>query len=59
MFLGSIVSKYKVGQTTKLPTPTKEGYTFVGWSLSSLLSDTFTTLPTDTMQDIKLYAKFE
>ena len=26
MFLGSIVSKYKVGQTTKLPTPTKEPY---------------------------------
>ena len=42
-----------------LPTPYKDGYTFVGWSLSSLLSDTFTTLPTDTMQDIKLYAKFE
>ena len=41
-----------------LPTPVLEGKVFKGWALSQNSEETFTTLPTDVMDNLTLYAIF-
>lgn len=47
---------YKVGQEIKLPTPTKKGYTFLGWYENDVLIN---TLDTNAKRDYTLVAKWE
>lgn len=47
---------YKVGQEIKLPTPTKKGYTFLGWYENDVLIN---TLDTNVKRDYTLVAKWE
>lgn len=56
---GSIVEGYNAfeGENVKLPSTTKEGYTFLGWYLDSDLTLTAKDKKVDS--DIKLYAKWE
>ena len=46
---------YKVGQEIKLPTPTKKGYTFLGWYENDVLIN---TLDTNAKRDYTLVAKW-
>lgn len=46
------------GQEASLPTPTKEGYTFLGWTLTNN-GDDFVTSPYVPTGDVTLYAKWE
>ncbi len=60
---GGIVDNYIEEYTiatlpTLLPIPKLEGKVFVGWALSNTSNETFTTLPTDIMGDVILYAIF-
>ena len=52
------MSTYNVGEETKLPVPTKDGYAFSGWFASSISLYRFTSLDEDTYGDIKLYARW-
>lgn len=56
---GSIVKGYNAfkGENVKLPSTTKEGYTFLGWYLDSDLTLTAKDKKVDS--DITLYAKWE
>ena len=47
---------YKVGQEIKLPTPTKKGYTFLGWYENDVLIN---TLDTNAKRDYTLVTKWE
>jgi len=47
---------YKVGQEIKLPTPTKKGYTFLGWYENDVLIN---TLDANAKRDYTLVAKWE
>ena len=42
-----------------LPSPKLENKEFVGWALSTTSSETFTSLPSGTMGNVKLYAIFK
>ena len=46
------------GSTITLPTPTKEGYSFLGWTLVYGSTDYLETLPTTITEDVTLYANW-
>ena len=51
-------SVYNVGEGAKLPTPSKEGYYFVGWFLNEISLTQYEEIDTDASGDFKLQAKF-
>lgn len=54
------IKKYEVSVKTKLPTPTKKGYTFMGWYTSAdFRGDAVTSIAATETKDITLYAKWE
>ena len=53
-------TNYFSGATTKLPTPTKEGYRFSGWYLSADFSgEGYTKIDEDVTGDLNYYAKWD
>lgn len=53
-------NKYKKGEETILPIPTKEGYDFVGWFNNPEFSgDSVTAISPDVGGDLTFYAKYE
>lgn len=51
------IKEYVSGQPTELPIPTKEGYTFLGWSEKGY-SAVFTSVPVSYEEDLQLIAKW-
>ena len=51
-------SKYEVGVGAKLPTPTKEGYEFLGWALSPYSTSYITEISATQKGNIRVYAKW-
>lgn len=51
--------RYEEGKATTLPVPTKEGYEFLGWTLSSTSSSYIFILPATQTGDVTLYAKWK
>ncbi len=57
---GELPVQYEIGKELVLPTPTKLGYKFLGWSLVDGGADYFTTLPATVKDEqVKLYAQWE
>ena len=50
---------YEEGKATTLPTPTKEGYEFLGWTLTATSSSYITVLPSTQKGNVVLYANWE
>lgn len=48
-----------IGTVLTLYTPTKTGYTFVGWHLSSASGDIVTSIPSTNKDNIALYAEWK
>ena len=55
---GRGVSDLKTDRIETEPTPTKDGYTFLGWYLDSAYSEK-ASFPLDVTDDLTLYAKWE
>ena len=52
-------SKYLEGEGVKLPTPTKEGYEFLGWSESINSTKYITEISSSKTGNVKLYANWK
>ena len=52
-------TSYEVGKGITLPTPTKEGYDFLGWTLSSSSTKYIFELTTSQTGNVNLYAKWK
>ena len=50
---------YVVGEGCALPTPTKEGYNFLGWTTSKTSTKYLTEISNTQKNDLTLYAKWE
>lgn len=59
MILSDEVNQYLEGVGTKLPTPTKKGYSFLGWSLSENSNSYITSISASQKGDVTLYAHWE
>ena len=51
-------TKYQEGQGVALPTPTKEGYEFLGWTLTEESADYVTEVSSLSTGDVTVYAKW-
>ena len=54
-----VPTSYEEGVELTLPTPTKEGYEFLGWTLSSSSSSYITKISKTQKGDVNLYAKWK
>ena len=55
----SAPTSYEVGVGCELPVPTREGYNFLGWTLSKVSTTYVTKVTTSQKNDLVLYAKWE
>ena len=54
-----VARTYTVGTIVKLPSPTRAGYTFMGWAFNSKNGIAHTYIPKAMYGNIKLYAKWQ
>lgn len=54
-----VPTKYEEGKELVLPTPLKDGYTFLGWTLTALDENYITVIPADLTGDVTLYANWK
>ena len=52
-------SKYEEGKALALPTPEKEGFNFLGWTLTSSSTKYITSIPETQTGNVTLYAKWQ
>ena len=52
-------NQYEEGKAFKLPTPTKEGYKFLGWSFKENATSYIDTIPATRKGEVKVYANWE
>ncbi|MDO5118388.1 MAG: InlB B-repeat-containing protein, partial [Eggerthellaceae bacterium] len=58
-FSGSHQTQYKYKNGAQLPTPTRDGYVFIGWYTNSKLTKPIDVISTDAYGDKKLYARWQ
>ena len=52
-------TSYEFGKVVKLPVPTKDGYEFLGWTLTAASTDYISELSATQTGDVTLYAKWK
>ena len=52
-------AQYEEGVGVTLPTPTKEGYTFLGWAKDPQVADYITAICENTVGEVKVYAMWK
>ena len=52
-------SKYEEGKALALPTPEKEGFNFLGWTLTASSTKYITSIPETQTGNVTLYAKWQ
>ena len=52
-------TQYEIGKSLTLPTPTREGFDFLGWALSSSSSKYITEIPATQTGNVTVYAKWQ